>query len=137
MTATAEVPVLGERLLQPIEETLRGVDRATSRFIPKALNPFIQAGAIANTCLIIAIVTGIVLLFWYVPSVQQAYDSMTAIDAAPFTSGLMRSLHRYSSDACMLFVLLHAVKVFAARRFTGPRWLAWVTGLVLDRKSVV
>jgi ferredoxin len=131
VTATAEVPVLGERLWLPIDETLRGVDRTTSRFIPKELNPFMQAGGIANTCLIVAVVTGVALLLWYVPSVHQAYDSMRAIDDAPFTSGLVRSLHRYSSDACMLFVLLHAFKVFAAKRFTGPRWLAWVTGLVV------
>ena len=31
----------------------------------------------------------------------------------------------------MLFVLLHALKLFFARRFGGARWLAWVTGAFL------
>ena len=31
----------------------------------------------------------------------------------------------------MLFVLLHAFKLFFARRYGGARWLAWVTGIFL------
>jgi ferredoxin len=42
----------------------------------------------------------------------------------------MRSLHRYSSDAAMFFVLVHALRLILERRFTGPRWLAWVTGII-------
>jgi len=109
---------------------LRRTDHAI-RAIPESLNPFLQAGAVANTSFLIAVVTGVLLLFCYVPSVHQAYGSMVAMDAAPWTSGLVRSLHRYSSDACMFFVLYHAVKIFLARRFTGPRWLGWVTGIFL------
>ena len=78
-----------------------------------------------------ALASGVLLLFWYRASVHEAYDSVHAMDAARFTSGFVRSVHRYSSDACMLFVLLHALKLFFARRFGGARWLAWLTGAAL------
>ena len=67
--------------------------------------------------------------FWYRPSVHQAYASVAAT-VGPWAAGLMRSLHRYSSDAAMFFALVHALRLFFERRFTGPRWLAWVTGIV-------
>lgn len=44
---------------------------------------------------------------------------------------LDRSIHRYSSDGCLFFVLLHSLRIVCQRRFIGPRWLAWTTGLLL------
>jgi ferredoxin len=126
--ADAEPPARGERLLRPLDRALSTLDRATAAALPAQLNPFLQLGALANWSFLIAVATGIALLFFYTPSVHQAHASMLAMDAAPWTSGLVRSLHRYSSDACMALVLLHALKVFAARRFSGPRWFAWLTG---------
>src|SRR5262249_20711195 len=37
----------------------------------------------------------------------------------------------YSSDGCLFFVLLHALRIALQRRFTGPRWLGWITGVLL------
>lgn len=88
-------------------------------------------GAVANTTFFIALVTGILLLFWYSPSVNHAYDSVVGMQNESFLGGLMRSLHRYSSDACMLFVLLHGLQTFFARKIGGARWLAWVSGIFL------
>jgi coenzyme F420-reducing hydrogenase delta subunit/Pyruvate/2-oxoacid:ferredoxin oxidoreductase delta subunit len=126
---SAEPDVRGGALLAALDRPLRRVEASLARLLPRELDPLAQAGAVANVCLLIAIATGILLLFWYVPSVHQAHASMRAIEQAPWTAGLIRSLHRYSSDACMLFVLLHAVQIVLRRRFTGARWLAWVTGL--------
>lgn len=126
----AEPAVRGGALLLVLDRALGRVDTAVADLLPRSLNPFLQLGALANWCFAVASVTGVLLLFWYVPSVHEAHASMTAMDQAPWTSGLVRSLHRYSSDACMVLVLVHALKVFCARRFTGPRWLAWITGAV-------
>jgi len=50
---------------------------------------------------------------------------------APFTAGFLRSLHRYSSDAALMFGVIHATRTFLEGRFSGARWLAWVTGGML------
>ena len=120
--------VHGDRLFRQLEGAFLLLDRALGRALPPALNPFLQTGAIAITSLTVATVTGVVLLLWYSPSVHGAYDSVAAMSDAPWTAGLMRSLHRYSSDVCILFVGVHALRVFLERRFAGPRWLAWITG---------
>ncbi len=120
----------GRKLLDRVDGWFRKLDGITRRMIPEEYHPFIQSGAIANFMFVVAVLTGFALLIWYSPSVHLAYDSVAAMSEKPYTAELMRSLHKYSSDAFILFVLFHAFKVFFAGRFTGSRWLAWVTGIV-------
>ncbi len=120
-----------DNFLRRLDTGWHGLDRLIHGAIPPALNPLGQLGAIANTCLIIAVITGIVLLFWYTPSVHHAYESLEKVRTSSWLGQMMRSLHRYSSDGCLLFILLHAARIVCQRRFTGPRWLAWTTGILL------
>jgi coenzyme F420-reducing hydrogenase delta subunit/NAD-dependent dihydropyrimidine dehydrogenase PreA subunit len=46
-----------------------------------------------------------------------------------FGAGLVRSVHRYSSDVAVAATAIHALRLIVERRFTGPRWLAWITGV--------
>ncbi len=123
--------VHAEGLLRRLESSFLWLDRLVERALPPTLNPFGQLGAVANICLIIAVVSGIVLLLWYTPSVHQAYDSIERLRAGSFLGQWIRSLHRYSSDGCLFFILLHALRIVFQRRFAGPRWLAWSTGLLM------
>jgi len=129
--STPEVSQLAgpKGLLRSLEKIFLYLDRLIGKIVPESLNPLQHSGAIAVTTFLIATVTGVVLLIWYRPSVTQAYSSVDAMSLAPYTAGLMRSLHRYSSDACMLFVIVHALRIICERRFGGARWLAWVTGI--------
>jgi ferredoxin/coenzyme F420-reducing hydrogenase delta subunit len=120
-----------EGLLRWLENGWLYLDRLIQNFIPPALNPLGQLGAMANTSLLIAVISGIALLIWYSPSVHHAYESLEAIRNSSWLGQLVRSIHRYSSDGCLFFILLHAARIVCQRRFTGPRWLAWTTGLLL------
>jgi ferredoxin/coenzyme F420-reducing hydrogenase delta subunit len=120
----------GRRFLDGVDRWFRRLDGITHRYISEQYHPFIQAGAIANFMFVVAVITGFALLIWYSPSVHYAYDSVASMAEKPYTAELMRSLHRYSSDAFMLFVIFHAFKVFFGARFTGSRWLAWITGII-------
>jgi ferredoxin/coenzyme F420-reducing hydrogenase delta subunit len=121
--------VRGEGVLRGLERFLLWLERGVGELLPEPLNPLAQTGAISVATFLIAATTGILLLFWYRVSVHEAYASLQGM--APRGVGLVRSLHRYSSDACMLFVTLHALRLFAGRRFAGARTLAWVTGALL------
>lgn len=116
-------------LLEPFNRIFIYFNDLIQKIVPEELNPLANSGAIANFSFIIAIISGILLLFWYVPSLRQAYSSLDEMSSQIFSSQLLRSLHRYSSDACILFATIHGAQLFFARRFTGPRWLAWVTGI--------
>jgi len=130
-----EVPpgptVHGEAVLRKLEHLFFRLDRLLGRIVPESLNPLLHTGAIAVTSFLVATVTGIILLLWYQPSVYSAFDSVQAMSDSPFTSGLVRSLHRYSSDLAMFICLVHALRLFLGRRFNGAQWLAWVTGVAL------
>lgn len=135
------VPIEGENAAEPHrlerpDGVLRGLerlflllDRAIARVVPESLNPLQHTGAIAVVSFLVATVTGILLLVWYRPSVNLAYESVQAMSASPYGAGLIRSLHRYSSDATVFFSVVHAIRFFLERRFSGARWLAWVTGV--------
>jgi ferredoxin len=118
-------------LLAPLHRLLANFQQLVSQATKAELNPFLHSGAVANTTFLIAVVTGILLIIWYRPSVHQAYDSVQAIVAQPLLAGWIRSLHRYSSDACLFFVAYHALALLVQRRFSGPRWLAWTSGVLL------
>lgn len=127
--ADLEPRVLGGTILRFLERGFLYLDRLIGRVVPEPLNPFLHTGAVVVTSLLVATVTGVLLLFWYRPSVHLAWPSVSGMASQPWTAGLMRSLHRYSSDLAMLFALTHAARLFLERRFTGPRWLGWVTGV--------
>ena len=124
-----EARVRGDAALRALERPFLALDRLLARVLPDALNPFLQTGAVAVTAILVAVVSGVLLLFWYRPSVHLAYSSVAAMSDSPASAGLLRSLHRYSSDAAIFFALVHAARLFFERRFAGARWLAWVTGV--------
>jgi coenzyme F420-reducing hydrogenase delta subunit/NAD-dependent dihydropyrimidine dehydrogenase PreA subunit len=124
-----EASVRGEVALRALERLFLLLDRALARAVPDELNPFLHTGAVSLTALFVATLTGVLLLFWYRPSVHLAYDSVAAMASAPWSAGLLRSLHRYSSDGAVFFALVHGLRLFFERRFSGARWVAWVTGI--------
>ncbi len=109
---------------------LARVDGWMDRRLPPELNPLAQSGRAANLALLIAVVSGILMLFWYEPSIQFAHSSLEAIQGRT-TGGWVRAMHRYSSDLVILLIAVHAARVFFARKFTHSRWLPWVSGVAL------
>ncbi|MBW2385147.1 MAG: hydrogenase iron-sulfur subunit [Deltaproteobacteria bacterium] len=128
---TPHEPAAPKGVLRGLERVFLLFDRAVAAVLPETLNPLLHTGAIAVVCLLVATATGIILLIWYRPSVSMAWQSVEAMSNAPFTAGFLRSLHRYSSDASLMFGIIHALRSFLEGRFGGARWLAWVTGGIL------
>lgn len=123
-------PVRGARVFAAGDGLLTCADTLLERWLPRALNPLAQLGPAANVMLLVATLSGVLLLIWYSASVQSAWHSLA--DLGPRSlGGIVRSVHRYSSDLTMLLVLAHAGRALLARKFADARWLAWVSGLGL------
>jgi len=106
----------------------RGFDRA----FPTAANPWRYLGALAFLCLAIAIATGIIAYALYDTSVSGAYASGRRLQQDPLLLGrLLRGLHRYSADACLLLSVLHLLREAAHGHYLGVRRLPWLTGIAL------
>jgi len=103
-----------------------------------AANPFHHLGALTIYAFYIALVTGIYLFIFYRINLEGAWASVQSITHEQwYIGGIMRSLHRYSSDAAMLLIGLHLLRELLRVRLTGPRWFSWVTGMPLIWITVV
>ena len=123
------------RFLRMLEKGWSGVERLVNRLstgtpVVQSLNPFYHLGTLVIFLLVILTVTGAYLTIFYRPGSERAYTSVALISANWFGS-LMRTSHRYASDALILVAFLHAWKMFISDRFWGSRWFAWLTGWVL------
>jgi ferredoxin/coenzyme F420-reducing hydrogenase delta subunit len=96
------------------------------------LNPFAQLGALGWLCFWAIAASGLYLYIFFDTGVTAAYESVESLTHRQWwAGGILRSLHRYASDAMILLALVHLLREFAHDRLRGVRWFAWVTGLLL------
>lgn len=123
-------PVRAARLFAFGDGLLTRADTLLERWLPREMNPLAQLGPAANAMLMLATLSGVSLLIWYSASVQSAWTSLANLGPRSL-GGIVRSVHRYSSDLTMMLVLAHLVRALLARKFASARWLAWVSGIAL------
>ncbi|MBI5962201.1 MAG: hydrogenase iron-sulfur subunit [Chloroflexi bacterium] len=91
-------------------------------------NPLYHTGTITIFLLLVILLTGIYLTLFYPFGFTFSYLAVSKIEAN-FIGRIIRAMHRYASDAAVIFGFLHGWRTFFQDRFRGPRWLAWVTGV--------
>ncbi len=93
-------------------------------------NPLYHLGTLSFFLFWVILVTGIYLFIPFHGSLDGAHASVEWMTHEQwYIAGVMRSLHRYASDAVVITVLLHMFKEFASGRYRGFRWFSWVTGV--------
>ncbi len=97
---------------------------------PPAWNPLLNLGALGFFFYWIVSVSGIYVYIFFDTGVHNAYESIEYMTHEQwYLAGIMRSLHRYASDALVVVMLLHLTREFARDRYRGVRWFSWVTGV--------
>lgn len=92
---------------------------------------FYTLGSATLTAFILQVITGIAMLFFYVPSVDQAHESVRYImEELPF-GWLIRSLHFWSASAMVLLLVSHMGRVFFSGAYKYPRETTWILGVFL------
>lgn len=93
-------------------------------------NPMLQLGTMGWFFYWIVIVSGIYLYIFFDTGVTEAYNSVEYLTNTQwYLGGVMRSFHRYASDALVIVVLLHLLREFAMDRMHGPRSFIWIIGV--------
>ena len=96
------------------------------------LNPFYHLGSLTFYLFWIVSGTGLYLFAFFDTSVQGAYSSVEALTHDQwFAGGIVRSVHRYASDALVVTMVIHLVRYWAFDRIRGFRWFSWMTGVAL------
>jgi quinol-cytochrome oxidoreductase complex cytochrome b subunit len=80
---------------------------------------------------VIQVATGIALTFYYVPSPDQAYQSVSEITQTVRFGWYIRSLHRWSSTCMIVALFLHMLRVYFTGSYRHPRQLNWCVGVLL------
>lgn len=94
------------------------------------LNPFYHLGSLTFLFFWIVLVSGIYIFIFFETSVSGAYQSVEYMTNDQwYMAGLMRSLHRYASDAAVVTIFLHLIREFGRDRYRGVRWFSWFTGV--------
>src|SRR6201988_4377799 len=79
---------------------------------------------------IVEVVTGVLLMFYYRPTLEHAYNDILALrDVA--TLGILRELHRWGAHAMVITVWLHMLRVFLTGSYKPPREFNWIVGVIL------
>ena len=96
-----------------------------------SLNPFYWLGALAIMAFGLQVLTGLLMLLYYIPTPAQAYASTILImQTVPFGE-LIETVHLYGAYAMILLTFLHLMRGYFASAQKKPRELMWVTGMVM------
>ena len=79
----------------------------------------------------VLVITGVWQLFYYVPTVDHAYDSVMFLRLQVPLGWLIHGLHYWAAQAFIVVMGLHVVRVFIWAAYKNPRELTWVLGVVL------
>jgi quinol-cytochrome oxidoreductase complex cytochrome b subunit len=75
--------------------------------------------------------TGVLLLFYYRPSADEAFESVQFLMAEVQFGWLVRSIHNWGANLMILVIFIHLFSVLLLRAYRPPRELTWMTGVGL------
>lgn len=88
-------------------------------------------GGLAILLMTILAVTGVMLMFVYTPTPDQAYNDMLRLQTDVSFGQLIRNLHHWSGNLMVVVAFLHMLRVFFTGGFRPPREFNWVLGIGL------
>lgn len=106
------------------------LDTLFNRVFGDAINPLYYLGAISYLMFWVVVASGLYVYAFYETGVETTWASVERLTHVQwYAGGVMRSLHRYASDAMVLTMLLHLARHFAFDRYRGLRAFSWITGV--------
>jgi quinol-cytochrome oxidoreductase complex cytochrome b subunit len=88
-------------------------------------------GALTFGTFLILVITGVLLMLYYHPSVPQAYADTKDLQFVVSSGMFLRNLHRWAAHAMVFLVFAHMFRVFYRGAYRPPREFNWVIGVVL------
>jgi ubiquinol-cytochrome c reductase cytochrome b subunit len=88
-------------------------------------------GSAALIVFVLQVVTGIWQLFYYVPTLEQGYNSLNYLRTEVHFGWLVHGLHYWGANAMVVLVILHLSQVYLWGAYKRPHELQWITGVFL------
>jgi quinol-cytochrome oxidoreductase complex cytochrome b subunit len=88
-------------------------------------------GSATLIIIVLQIVTGMFLLWTYVPSTTEAWESLNFIEHHDEFAALVRGMHLWGAYVLLIIIGLHMIRTFVSGSYKKPRELNWIVGVVL------
>jgi ubiquinol-cytochrome c reductase cytochrome b subunit len=109
-----------------------GLNTNVLRTVPDySLNPLYWLGALTAIAFGLQVLTGLLMMIYYVPSTDQAYSSTLFIIQSVPLGWLLETVHLYGAYAMILLALLHLFRGYFLSVHKKPRQMMWVIGMLM------
>jgi len=112
-----------------LEELVR--TQLTGYLVPRNINIFYTLGFVALTGFVIQILTGLLLLTYYIPHPDHAFRTVQYIMVSVPYGWLFRLMHVVGSNLIVVAIICHMLSVFFMNSYKKPRELTWLTGATM------
>jgi quinol-cytochrome oxidoreductase complex cytochrome b subunit len=87
-------------------------------------------GGVTFFLFLVETVTGVLLMFYYRPTLEHAYNDIVTLGQVT-TLGVLREIHRWGAHAMVITIWLHMYRVFLTGSYKPPREFNWTVGVIL------
>lgn len=119
------------RILFVTESVLLHIHSAKVRSRHLEFNSTYFLGAITLIMFVVLVATGVVLMLYYHPSIDQAYNDMKDLEFVVSNGMFLRNLHRWAAHGMVFMAFAHMLRVFYHKAYAPPREFNWVVGVSL------
>jgi len=88
-------------------------------------------GGITLFFFVVQVLTGILLMLYYRPSADEAYESVQFIMTQVSFGWLVRNIHAWSANLMIGAAFIHLFSVFFLKAYRSPREMTWIGGALL------
>ncbi|MBI4665517.1 MAG: cytochrome b N-terminal domain-containing protein [Nitrospinae bacterium] len=88
-------------------------------------------GGITFFLFLMLTLTGVILMFYYVPEESRAFTDMKDLKFMVPYGMILRNMHRWAAHAMVFSVIVHMARVFYTGSYKAPRQFNWVVGVLL------
>ncbi len=106
-------------------------DEIFEKLAPSYLTIWACFGGISFFLFICQVVTGMLLMVYYQPTITGAHASVASImNEVPF-GWMIRGIHAWGSNLIIITIIIHMTKIYVSGIYKAPRELNWVVGVTL------
>lgn len=114
-----------------VEKLKKPIQYQIEKPLPKHVSWFHTLGSMSLILFISQVITGILLLIYYRPTVDEAFESVKFITTQAYMGWLYRQVHAWGANLMIIIVFLHMLRTFFTGSYKKPRELTWVIGVLL------
>ena len=106
--------------------------------VPEHVNPaphfsaFVYCfGGLTFFVVVIQILSGMFLTMYYVPDIENAWESVRYLQTEVAHGQIVRGMHHWGASVVIVMIFLHTLRVFFQGAYKKPRELNWIVGVLL------